>query len=142
MTETRYLNGKVWKRSLPVFQGPPPADTPGPKRLFLPQGELAHFYDGKNGIRYAAFVELKPGEIRGNHWHRKKEEYIYVISGGVILVAQEGPGPKISMSLSAGDLAFIATEVAHAIKTVEAGSAVEFSETPFDAIDVQPFTVI
>jgi len=143
MTETRYLNGKVWKRSLPVFQGPPPADAPGPKRLFLRQGELAHFYDGDEGMRYAAFVELRPCEIRGNHWHHKKEEQIYIISGAVTLVAQDrDSGSKVSIKLEAGDLAFIATGVAHAIKTAAAGHGIEFSQTRFDAADVQPFTVM
>lgn len=143
MIETSYLNGKVLKRSLPLFHGPPPANAPGPKRLSLPQGELAHFYDGEDGIRYAAFVELRPDKVRGNHWHRLKEEQIYVISGELMLVAQDGDsGPKVVIKLETGDLAIIACGVAHAVKTIKAGQAIEYSRTRFDATDVQGFTVI
>ena len=143
MIETNHFNGKVQKRCLPLFQGAPPADAAGPKRLLLAQGELAHFYDGEQGIRYAAFIELRTGGVRGNHWHRRKEEQIYVISGELLLVAQNGEnGPRVSVSLKAGDLAIIACGVYHALKTVEPGQAIEFSSTRFDATDVQPFTLI
>jgi hypothetical protein len=143
MTETKYLDGKVLKRSLPLFQGAPPADAHGPKRLVLPQGDLANFYDDDAGIRYAAFIEMRSGGVRGNHWHRVKEEQVYVISGELLLVAQDGEtGPRVSVRLAAGDLAIIACGVAHAIKTVEPGQAIEFSQTRFDAADVQRFTLI
>ena len=143
MTETTYLDGKVQKRSLPLFQGAPPPGTGGPKRLLLAQGELANFYDDEDGIRYAAFIELRTGGVRGNHWHRRKEEQIYVISGELMLVAQNGENsPRVSVSLRAGDLAMIACGVYHALKTVEPGQAIEFSSTRFDATDVQPFTLV
>ena len=138
MNESSFLHGKVLKRSLPIFQSTPPADALGPKRLTLPQGELANIYDGQEGIRYIACIELREGTVRGNHWHQVKEEQIYVVSGKLLLVAQEGEsGQQISVELQPGDLAFIAPGVAHALKTLVAGQAIEFSKNRFNPADVQ-----
>jgi uncharacterized RmlC-like cupin family protein len=138
MNESSYLHGKVLKRSLPVFHGAPPADAHGPKRLDLPQGELANLYDGQEGIRYIAYIEMREGAVRGNHWHQVKEEQIYVLSGKLLLVAQEGEfEERVSVELLPGDLAFLAPGVAHALKTLEPGQAIEFSKTRFNPADVQ-----
>jgi mannose-6-phosphate isomerase-like protein (cupin superfamily) len=143
MNETIFLDGKVRKKSLGVFQVPPPSDAIGPKRLLLPQGELANFYDGDEGIRYISLVELRVGGVRGNHSHKVKEEHVYVISGQLILVAQDGPaGQRISVELHPGDLIFIATGVVHAFKPIQPGYAVEFSKARFDPNDVQRFTLL
>jgi mannose-6-phosphate isomerase-like protein (cupin superfamily) len=143
MNETEYLGGRVFKRSLSVFHGAPPAGAVGPKRLLVPQGELAQIYDEEEGIRYIAFIELCRDGVRGNHWHKVKEEYLYVISGEVLLVVQDpNEGAGVSVTLVAGDLAFIACGVAHALKTIKPGQAIEFSKAKFDPIDIQRFTVV
>jgi mannose-6-phosphate isomerase-like protein (cupin superfamily) len=140
---TTFLDGKVSKRSLPVFQNSPPGTALGPKRLLLPQGELANFYDEDEGIRYMAFVELRMGGVRGNHFHRVKEEQFYLSSGAVTLVVQNREtGTRASIDLSPGDLVIIATGIAHAIEPTRAGYAVEFSKTRFDAADVHRFALI
>lgn len=143
MTETTYLGGKVLKRTLPIFQGAPPAEATGPKRLALAQGELANFHDGPDGVCYLAYLELRGGTVRGNHWHRMKEEQVYLISGEVRLVAQEmSGGEQVSMTLLPGDLALIAPGIAHALQVVRTGQAIEFSRTRFDASDTQRFRLI
>jgi uncharacterized RmlC-like cupin family protein len=143
MNEMTYLEGKVLKRSLPVFQSPPTAEVSGPKRLLLAQGELANFHDGEEGIRYIAFIELRPRAIRGNHFRRVKEEQVYLLSGEVLLVVQDGEaGTPVSVPLRPGDLVWIATGIAHAFKPTEAGEAVEFSTSRFDPADVQRFKLI
>ena len=91
MKDTSYLSGRVWKRVLPTFDAAPPPGTTGPLRMRLPQGELAQFYDDPQGIHYLAFIELKEGTKRGNHFHRIKEEYIYLLSGELVLVVPPLP---------------------------------------------------
>jgi len=143
INETAIFGGKVVKRSLPVFHGAPPPGTVGPKRLILPQGELANFYDADEGLRYAALIEMRVGSIRGNHVHRVKEELIYVISGRLELVVQEIPaGERATLELVAGDLALISTGIAHAIRPLESGLAMEFSKARFDPDDVQKVPLI
>ena len=142
MPESTFLNGKVLKQSLPVLQVPLGPDAPALRRLLLPQGELAQFYNADEGIRYMAFIELLPGQVRGNHYHKIKEELVYMIRGEALLsVADIDSQASASVSLRAGDLAIIRTGIAHALRTVEAGQAVEFSSARFDAADIYRFPV-
>jgi uncharacterized cupin superfamily protein len=102
----------------------------------LPQGELANIYDAEEGIRFLTFLELRAGSTRGNHCHKVKEEYFYVIQGEVALLVQDvESGARDSLRLCAGDLAFISTGVAHASQITQPGQALEFSKTRFDPND-------
>jgi len=143
MNEISFLDGKVVKRSLRIFEGAPPAGTIGPKRLILPQGELANFYDEPEGIRYLAYIELRQDSIRGNHLHRVKEEQVYIIQGEALLVIQEpSSGKKESINLSPGDLVKISTGIAHALKAVQRGHGIEFSTAQFDPTDIERVKLI
>ena len=64
MSLTTWLDGKVTRQKLASLIPPVPPDAPRVKRLMLPQGELAQFHDGEEGMRYVASVELKPGTVR------------------------------------------------------------------------------
>ena len=133
------LGGKVLKQSLPVLQPPVPLSAPALKRLQLAQGELAQFYDDADGIRYIAFIELREGGVRGNHYHKVKEEFVYVIDGEALLLAQEpGTRERVELPLQAGDLAWIQTGIAHAMRTRKPGRAIEFSKARFDPRDIYP----
>jgi mannose-6-phosphate isomerase-like protein (cupin superfamily) len=138
-----FLSGKVLRWSLAVIQGAPPAGAPELKRLLLPQGELAQFYSAEEGVRYIAYAELVPNGVRGNHFHDVKEEFNYVISGEILLAIEDIESKeRDQVRVQAGDLIFIPTRIAHAIKTLKAGVAVEFSKVRFDPADVQRFMLI
>ncbi len=142
MGETEYLAGKVVKRSLPVIAGRPGPDAPALKRLLLPQGELAQVHDSDAGIRYLAVIETRAGGVRGNHYHEVKDEWIYVVQGKVLVVVQDvASGVRASVPLETGDLLSIATGVAHLLRTVEPGQAIEFSRARFDPADIVPFAL-
>jgi len=86
---------------------------------------------------------MKVGAVRGNHVHRVKEELVYVLSGRLELVVQEIPGgERVTLELGPGDLVFISTGIAHALKPLEAGTAIEFSKARFDPSDVQRVVLI
>ncbi len=141
--EISLLAGKVIKKSLPLLAPPAGADAPLLKRLALPQGELAQFYDSDRGIRYMAFIELLPGKPRGNHYHRAKEELLYIITGRIELVLEDvETKARETAILEPGDLAVIQTGIAHALRPVEKGSAIEFSPTRFDLADIQRYPLI
>ena len=140
MAETAFLNGKVRKRSLPAFELPLAPDAPTVKRLLLPQGELAQFYDANEGVRYLAFIELLPGTVRGNHYHTVKEEWVYMIAGEAALIVEDiQTRERQSVPLKEGDLTLISTSIAHAIKVEKDGQAVEFSASRFDAADIHRY---
>ena len=137
MAESKFLSGKVRKQSLPEFELPVAADAPTVKRLLLPQGELAQFYDAHDGMRYLAFIELRAGTVRGNHYHKVKEEWLYVMRGEVVLMVQDMDSKaRESVPLRAGDLVVIPTGIAHVLQVVSPGQAVEFSPARFDPLDI------
>lgn len=143
MDETVFFDGRLRKRSLPLFQVPPPTQAIGPKRLLLSQGELANFYDDPEGVRYLAFLELRVGAIRGNHFHRKKLEHLYLISGRLLLGAKADENSElISVSLEAGDLITIEPGICHAFEPIEFGHAIEFSPGRFEASDIYKARVL
>jgi hypothetical protein len=63
-----------------------------------------------------------------------------VIRGEVLLsVADIDSQARASVALRAGDLAVIRTGIAHAIRTMEPGQAIEFSIARFDPADIHRF---
>src|SRR5689334_9930201 len=123
-TETiRYLE-RAWKQSLPIFHGPPGADAPPLRRLLLPQGELAQLHDTGEPIQYIAYIQLKEGVARGNHYHDFKQEYVYLLEGEAILDLEDiQTKARDSIPVKAGDLAFLPTRIAHAIRVLKSGHA-------------------
>jgi mannose-6-phosphate isomerase-like protein (cupin superfamily) len=136
MVESTFLSGKVLKRTLPVLRDPAGAGALAVKRLLLSQGEVAQFYDADEPVRYIAFIELREGGVRGNHYHKMKEEFIYLIQGEVQLVVEDDASKsRETVQLAAGDLAILQPGVAHALRTLRPGQALEFSKLRFDPND-------
>jgi hypothetical protein len=143
MSETHLLSGKVVKQSLPILQPPTGPDSPVLKRLKLPQGELAQFYDGEPGIRYIAYIELLPGNPRGNHYHNHKQEWIYLITGELSLIVEDiASKERATMPMTAGEIVKISTGVAHTLQIIKAGQAIEFSAERFDAADIHRYVLV
>jgi len=141
-TETAFLSGKVLKRTLPALETAEGPEAPVLKRLLLPQGELAQFYDADDPVRYVAYIQLREASVRGNHFHKAKEEWLYLIQGEALLVVEDvASKARDTVPLRAGDLAFIRAGVAHALKTIKAGGAVEFSGTRFNPGDTHRYPI-
>jgi quercetin dioxygenase-like cupin family protein len=142
MTPENYLNGGVQKWVLPVLSPGPGAAPENLKRLALPQGELAQVHNGEPAIQYIAFIELREGSTRGNHFHKAKQEYIYVLEGEVRLLLEHlGSTFRDETTLTKGDLAFISPGIAHALQVRRSGQAIEFSPQRFDGADIYRHTV-
>jgi len=137
IAENSILGGRVTKQTLPAVEPSSTPDSHTLKRLMLPQGELAQFYDGDEGIRYIAQIELQAGSVRGNHYHKRKNEWVYMMSGEVTLIVEDLVSKaRETLKLSAGDLAFIKTGIVHALQVTESGQAIEFSTARFDPADI------
>lgn len=140
MNHSSFLSGKVIKHSLPLLPVPVAPDSPNLKRLALPQGELAQFCNGPEPIRYIAYVELRPATTRGNHFHRVKQEWFYLIHGELTLALQNTDSGEFgSFEMRAGDLVVIPPGIAHAFICTSEGGAVEFSPALFDPADSYRF---
>lgn len=143
MATESFLGGRVRKQSLPVYDGPQGSEAPTLKRLMLPQGELAQIWTSEEGLRYLACIELKPGAVRGNHYHHKKVEWIYVLSGETEVVIEDPDSrERHSVSMVRGDLLLIEPGVAHATNPIRAGEALEFAPTTFDLADSVPYILV
>jgi mannose-6-phosphate isomerase-like protein (cupin superfamily) len=135
MQSTSFLAGQVTHTRLPLL---PPGQPGLPllKRLALPQGELAQIYDADEGIRYLAWIELKPGCLRGNHYHRRKAEFFYLLAGTVELTVEDlASGERAALTLTTGDLVFLRPEIVHTYRPLTPGHALEFSPVRFEPSD-------
>jgi mannose-6-phosphate isomerase-like protein (cupin superfamily) len=142
MTSRVLVHGRVVVSSLPVCD-PNAALQPAVKRLLLERGELAQIHNADHPVRMIAYTELIAGRIRGNHYHRHKHEWMYIIRGsGRLVVEDRDTGARDETLIVAGDLVSIAVGVSHAIEPLEDGHAIEFSPSPFDPADTIAHTVI
>jgi len=136
MSVRTLLGGKVEVKTLGSMQ---PAD-PRPEtraRILAPGGELAVLSEGSAPIRYLAYVELRAGTVRGNHFHKDRNERLYLLAGEAELFLQDmETGERGEVKLRPGDLASIPPNVAHAFLPGSNGHAVEFAAEAFEAADV------
>lgn len=138
--EDEFLGGRVRRRRLPVYEGPPGPDAPILKRICLPQGELAQIYGMERGMRYIALIEMVAGKDRGNHYHHRKEEWIYLLEGEVELQVEDPETREGGrLALRKGDLVVIMPGVAHVVRPGCPGQAIEFSPQEFDPGDSEPY---
>src|SRR5688572_29639501 len=136
MQAKSFFGGRATVKSLLVTDQP--ASRPEVcARITSPRGELAVLTDGTTPIRHLSYLELRPGMIRGNHFHKQRREWFYLISGELTLtLADVNAAPeKTVVQLHAGDLVYITPEIAHALNPTTQGHAVEFAAEPFDLKD-------
>jgi mannose-6-phosphate isomerase-like protein (cupin superfamily) len=143
LSEVEFLGGGVVKRTLPLLSLPLAPGASSLKRLSLAQGELAQFHDGDEGMRYLAFIELLPGQVRGNHYHKVKVELVYMVRGEAALtVVDLKSAARAELTLRTGEVAMIRTGIAHAFRPIELGYAIEYSSSRFDPADIHRFAVV
>ena len=93
-------------------------------------------------------VSIKPGRSRANHYHLKKEEWI-ALAAGKILISLEDTRTKEKERLMLDTLSedfqvvHIPPFIAHSVKNIGTGEAgiVVFSKTPEDKADTFPYTI-
>src|SRR5688572_4287290 len=131
MSEPKSLFGGLVEIK-PLLVTDQPATRPEVRaRLALAKGEMAVLTDTGQIIRHLAYLELRPGQRRGDHYHKLRREYSYVISGGISLYLEElATGAKATAQLVPGDLLFIQPGIAHAFVPTAAGHALEFAAEP------------
>lgn len=60
-----------------------------------------------------------PGAIRGNHFHKKTTQYLYVISGRLLYASQMGDDPIETREIADGDLVTNPQGEKHALKALK-----------------------
>lgn len=139
MKETR-LHNKLTISKLEIKS--PPLDAEG-GRIVSPSGEIAQIVSGRS-FQYLAYIDFiaDSNAPRGNHYHKEKEESLYVIKGKLIAIYEDVQSKdREKIILDTGDFVLVKSGCAHVYFPVEYTQLVEFSALPFDAADTYKYIV-
>lgn len=83
------------------------------------RGAIANIFEGSIG--HIALISSKKGSVRGNHYHKKDHQYIYLVSGAFESHSCEvqNPQKKQVLKVRAGDIVDTPPLTAHAQKFTE-----------------------
>lgn len=129
---TQMLKDKFKIEILPVTK-----DFLREKRYIEERGEIALLADGEE-IRHITFFTLNPGPnyFRGAHYHEKKTEKFYVVSGKlrISLVDMETKETDI-LELEAGQRVTIYPMCAHKFEAITPAQVIEYYSSAYDPED-------
>ena len=111
------------------------------KRLIKERGELALIEDGKS-FQHLGYFSLKKGAgyYRGGHFHRKKVENFYVISGRIrVKLVDLDTGKWSELTLEGGQRVTIYPNCAHRFEAEEEAQVIEYYDSIYDPEDDIPY---
>ena len=111
------------------------------KRLIQDRGELALIEDGK-AFQHLGYFSLKCGKglYRGGHYHRKKVEHFYIISGRLVIhLVDLDSGAKSNVTLHEGQRVVIYTNCAHRFMAEKDAQVIEYFDCRYDPEDDVPY---
>ncbi|MCX7966257.1 MAG: cupin domain-containing protein [Syntrophorhabdaceae bacterium] len=121
---------KVNIQSLPYTK-----EIEGAKRWDEDKGEFVQV-SYKQEIRHLAYFELKKGFFRGSHYHKRKEEFFYVISGKIKAVFYDmETSEKGEYFLEKGHIINVKPKCAHIFYGIEDARVIEFSPQIYEEED-------
>lgn len=105
------------------------------------------FFDKFLPAQFIAAMEFFPGTgLRGNHYHKERLQYVYVIEGNLeaYFWLPEDPQIKKHITVNQNQMMIVKPGLAHAFQTLEKKViSIEFSPQPFlhsdDFISPNPF---
>jgi len=112
------------------------------KRYIDERGELVLLADGDE-IRHITYFTLNPGKdfFRGGHFHRKKTEKFYVVSGKLnIHVVDVDTKEKDVIEIIAGQRVTIYPFCAHKFQAITESHVIEYYASAYDIDDDIRFT--
>ncbi len=93
------------------------------------RGEISDLLENKN-INSITKINMKKGAVRGNHYHEKTIQYVYVISGKIEIHTQIDDNKPEATIFIQGDLSATVPFEKHAIKAIEDSEFLVFTEGP------------
>ena len=111
------------------------------KRLIQPRGELALIEDGMR-FRHLGYFSLKKGRgfYRGGHYHKKKVEHFYVISGKLLVqMVDLDTQEKSEVRLREGQRVTIHPNCAHRFTAEKLAQVIEYFDALYDPEDDHPY---
>ncbi len=126
------LKDKIKIETLPITK-----DFLREKRYIEKRGELVLLSDGEE-IRHITFFTLNPGPnyFRGGHYHKKKTEKFYVVSGKLnILIVDVDTKEKNIIEIIAGQRVTIYPMCTHKFQAITPAQVIEYYATSYDPDD-------
>lgn len=84
----------------------------------------------KEIIESITFISSKKGAVRGNHYHKKSVQYVFVLKGSLKVVVQRGKGKIETAIIKSGDLVFTPPMEKHAFLALEDSEFIAFTRGP------------
>ena len=82
------------------------------------RGEITDIVS-KESIEHATIIHSRRGVIRGNHYHKETQQYLYMMSGKMRAVSQMPGKEERTVMLCTGDLIIHEPEERHAFQMIE-----------------------
>ena len=93
------------------------------------RGEIKDILDDVP-LNSITLITSKKGAVRGNHYHKKTVQYVYILEGRIRYVTRKGKGPVVKTVLKRGDLAVSPPMEAHTMVALADSSFLALSHGP------------
>jgi len=122
-------------KKIAIEKLPETREIDGAKRWEDAKGEFVQI-SYREDIGHVAFFELKKGQFRGNHYHEKKEEVFYIVSGKIRAIFVDlDTSEREERMLTKGDKVQVPTRMGHIFHGLEDATVVEYSPQYYNKDD-------
>ncbi|RTZ93216.1 MAG: hypothetical protein DSY91_02535 [Deltaproteobacteria bacterium] len=129
------------KVRLKNIDGPFDADNEGTVEDV--RGRLVQIMDGTTPFAHLVYLDFKvtdPPVYRGGHYHEKKLEVFYVITGRIeVELFDLDTGWRGMLTIAPGDKLTLLPRLAHRFRALEYAQVIEIAPVAYDPSDVFPF---
>jgi len=87
-------------------------------------------------VRHVGLITSAAGSVRGNHYHRSKDEWFFLVYGKATAAFRDSDGDLHSFVMEGGDRAFVPRGVTHSYFFHEESSLLDLGTETFDPLDV------
>jgi len=94
----------------------------------------------KEIVEYVTMITSLKGSIRGNHYHKKTDQWVYILEGKLKMLTQMPDEPVMATILEKGHLAMTAPMERHAMIAMEDAAFMVFTRGPRGGEDYETDT--
>lgn len=94
------------------------------------RGAIVDLLDGEE-VRHVGLITCQPDAVRGNHYHERQKQWLYVLDGSIDLYLEDlrECDPEVRrVEMRAGALIYVPPRVAHAVVAREPSRLLDFND--------------
>jgi dTDP-4-dehydrorhamnose 3,5-epimerase-like enzyme len=114
------------------------------RRIFSSKGEMAQILNRNHeAYRHLVYWDLdKTGQERGHHYHQRKTENVYILTGEMDLLLEDlESGLKEKILVQAGNRLTLSPHLAHAYRSRKYSQVLEYASETYDPADTVPYKI-